>query len=313
MSYQAVNWAKDQDDLLLSEKAVLKALAERADENNRCWPGKKRISKDSGASMSSVKRAIKVLCAKNYIDYEERRLEREDRNLTNIYTLKIGNQSVKSSPVNEVEPNSIQEEPTLEADDFCSNPGEPREVHDEPRGGHSDPLKSIEYSEKDIIIKEHCSKNNLRSNFNQKNPNKQTICQQPKKTIQAVNAKVLEQIRQVRGEEFTNANALLIRSKLTANEDYCRKRGFPPDFWMAYQYVETGINNYLKTQYRTAKITAARDEKAAATANHLQSIAKSIQKKTSDIIWKSRTTLEALTDTTWADAINFDNEFECIS
>ena len=76
---------------------------------------------------------------------------------------------------------------------------------------------------------------------------------------------------------------------------------------MALQYVQTGLDNHLRSQYRTAKITASLDQKADAVATHQQAIANDIQRKTSNLQRQSRNALEALTDRSWGDGLNFND------
>ena len=57
MSISALNWAFEQD-LPHAEKSVLVALAHRADKDGYCYPGQKAIAAMTGASESTVRRAI---------------------------------------------------------------------------------------------------------------------------------------------------------------------------------------------------------------------------------------------------------------
>ncbi|NYZ70488.1 hypothetical protein H0A36_31235, partial [Endozoicomonas sp. SM1973] len=176
---------------------------------------------------------------------------------------------------------------------------------------HSDPQTVNEPSEKKrIIINEHRSENEQSLITDQPTPEKPKPEQQPEMTFQEVNAFVFESIEKQYGKEFTQANESLIQSKLIDNEAYCRQNNYNPKPSMALQYVLTGIDNSLRRQYRTAKITSALDQKADAVATHQQAIASDIQRKASELQHQSRTTLEALTDTSWADGIIFDDDLE---
>ena len=70
-----------------SEKFVLMALCDRANKkNNMCWPSHKDISKRTGYSNKTVRRAIKTLCELGIISYVKRR--KADGGLTsNLYTI----------------------------------------------------------------------------------------------------------------------------------------------------------------------------------------------------------------------------------
>ena len=70
-----------------SEKIVLLALCDRANKkNNMCWPSHKDISKRTGFSNKTVRRAIKTLCEIGIISYVQR--HKADGGLTsNLYTI----------------------------------------------------------------------------------------------------------------------------------------------------------------------------------------------------------------------------------
>lgn len=70
-----------------SEKVVLLALCDRANKkNNTCWPSHKDISKRTGFSNKTVRRAIKTLRELGFISYVKRR--KADGGLTsNLYTI----------------------------------------------------------------------------------------------------------------------------------------------------------------------------------------------------------------------------------
>ena len=70
-----------------SEKFVLMALCDRANKKTHmCWPSHKDISKRTGYSNKTVRRAIKTLCELGIISYVKRR--KADGGLTsNLYTI----------------------------------------------------------------------------------------------------------------------------------------------------------------------------------------------------------------------------------
>lgn len=66
MSFSATKWVWKQD-LPHVEKIVLLCLADRADENLKCWPSMETIAKDCGMCRRSVVRIIEKLREKNLI------------------------------------------------------------------------------------------------------------------------------------------------------------------------------------------------------------------------------------------------------
>lgn len=66
MSNEALTWAFRQD-LPLTQKFVLVALADYADENGECFPKHERTAQRTGTSVSTVKRAIKSLTETGYL------------------------------------------------------------------------------------------------------------------------------------------------------------------------------------------------------------------------------------------------------
>lgn len=84
MSISALNWAFEQD-LPHAEKSVLVALAHRADKNGYCYPGQKALSEMTGASESTVRRAIKSLDETGYLSREDRRRKNGSRTSTGYH------------------------------------------------------------------------------------------------------------------------------------------------------------------------------------------------------------------------------------
>lgn len=272
MSIAATKWANKQN-LGTTAKAVLKALAERANSANQCWPSIQTISKDSGASRSSVKRYIKVLKERQFINYFRRKVKDNTEDTSNLYVLKINNKSgeghyKKHSPSKKVGPTPVQGEPT----GYQGGPqtiNEPKEKRITNKGCRPE-------SEQGLIIDQ--------------------------KTIDEF---IIDEITQQYGEEFAKENKSLIRGKIIDYKRFCAKKGLEPGYGSAIEFVLTGISNKIKSTFRTAKITAGLDEKATATANHQSSIAKSIQQKTSEIARQVRSTIDVVTDRSWADGCSF--------
>ena len=84
MSISALNWAFEQD-LPHAEKSVLVALAHRADKDGYCYPGQKAIAAMTGASESTVRRAIKSLDEAGYLSREDRRRKNGSRTSTRYH------------------------------------------------------------------------------------------------------------------------------------------------------------------------------------------------------------------------------------
>lgn len=63
MSVQAITWALGFSDCTSTEKLVLLVLANYADEQGRCWPGRKRIASEACCSPATVSRVIKAMSA----------------------------------------------------------------------------------------------------------------------------------------------------------------------------------------------------------------------------------------------------------
>ena len=58
---------REHPNLSMNEKSVLKVLLERIDPAGYCWPSYKTIARDTGSSISVVKRTLKSLREKEYI------------------------------------------------------------------------------------------------------------------------------------------------------------------------------------------------------------------------------------------------------
>jgi len=72
MAYQATHWAWELD-LPMTQKFVLIALADMADEQLSCYPGQKRIARMVGSSDRTVRRALTELEELGLVEREERR------------------------------------------------------------------------------------------------------------------------------------------------------------------------------------------------------------------------------------------------
>ncbi|MFJ4038229.1 helix-turn-helix domain-containing protein [Microbacterium sp. NPDC090007] len=88
MSYKATNWAWELG-LKMPEKFVLVALADMADEKQSCYPGQATLSRMTGASERTVRRAITSLEDAGLLTREERRTEGGYRT-SDRYVLQVG-------------------------------------------------------------------------------------------------------------------------------------------------------------------------------------------------------------------------------
>jgi len=85
MSISAINWALNcVMGINSTQKSILIALADRANEDNQCWPSYEDICKRSCATRNAVSRALKVFDEKGLVSREQR------YNKSTIYTLKVG-------------------------------------------------------------------------------------------------------------------------------------------------------------------------------------------------------------------------------
>lgn len=72
MSIEAINWAFNQPITPMARKFVLVVLANYADEDYSCYPSQQKIADRIGASVETVRRAIKELEASGLIRREKR-------------------------------------------------------------------------------------------------------------------------------------------------------------------------------------------------------------------------------------------------
>lgn len=96
MSNEAITWAFKQD-LPTTQKFVLVALADYADEAGECFPSHNKTAERVGASRSTVRRAIKQLTEQGYLTYV--REQRKDGTFTsNRYSLNLSRGWGQSDP-----------------------------------------------------------------------------------------------------------------------------------------------------------------------------------------------------------------------
>lgn len=88
MSNHALNWAFSTP-LKTTQKFVLVALADYADEKNSCHPSHKSTAGRVGASVATVRRAIEALEDSGYLKVQ-RRATKDGRQTSNRYILNVG-------------------------------------------------------------------------------------------------------------------------------------------------------------------------------------------------------------------------------
>lgn len=97
MSFQAMTWATEQD-LKANEKIVLVMLANRCNhDTGRCDPAHKRLARECGMSLSTLKRCIEKLEAAGLLTIEHRELN--GVSLPNQYHLHLEVSSQRTPPV----------------------------------------------------------------------------------------------------------------------------------------------------------------------------------------------------------------------
>lgn len=88
MSNEALTWAFRQD-LPLTQKFVLVALADYADERGECFPKHETTAQRTGAGVSTVRRTIHELAAAGYLSIEHQFMD-DGRYRSNRYRLNVG-------------------------------------------------------------------------------------------------------------------------------------------------------------------------------------------------------------------------------
>ena len=88
MSVAAMAWAYAQQDTKGAEKFVLVTLADAADDDGVCWPGRRFIAERTGISPAQVSRHLAKLEAKGLLRREERVREDGSR-ASNLYVLPL--------------------------------------------------------------------------------------------------------------------------------------------------------------------------------------------------------------------------------
>lgn len=124
MSFQAMTWAVDQD-LKTNEKMVLVMLANCSNHHTgQCNPSHKRLAKECGMSISTLKRCIERLEEAGFLKIERR--GQDGVSLPNQYDLKIGfTPDPKPEQVDSICVEDTQNEPTPVQDELPPAQSEP--------------------------------------------------------------------------------------------------------------------------------------------------------------------------------------------
>lgn len=96
MSFKAMAWAAEQHPPTATAKLALLMMASMADrDTNRCWPSYQRLADDCMCSRRTIASTIKSLAEDGYITVANR--FNEGGQTSNIYTLKLGRESVSAN------------------------------------------------------------------------------------------------------------------------------------------------------------------------------------------------------------------------
>lgn len=71
------------------QRALLMALADRANDSGECWPSIATLAKESGFSRSTVRASLNTLKDAGFINWKQRRDESGDLT-SNLYILNLG-------------------------------------------------------------------------------------------------------------------------------------------------------------------------------------------------------------------------------
>ena len=88
MSIRAMNWAFEQT-LPMSEKFTLVVLANYADEQHSCFPSQGRIAEDMSASETTVRRNVKALEERGFVE-RSKRVDKGGHRTSDRYRLAVG-------------------------------------------------------------------------------------------------------------------------------------------------------------------------------------------------------------------------------
>lgn len=93
MSYRALHWAWTREGLTSTQRVLLVALADMADESESCYPGQKRLARMCACDPGTVSRAMKALEQKGLVS-RERRVRENGSRTSDRYVLAVGGDSL---------------------------------------------------------------------------------------------------------------------------------------------------------------------------------------------------------------------------
>ncbi len=105
MSFRCMAWASKQKTGSGTRKLVLIMLADRAGDNNKCYPSHARLAEDCDLSIDTVRRAIKQLEKDGFLKIIHR--VKDGTKLSNVYLLGVvaekgkGTSRERDKPINE--------------------------------------------------------------------------------------------------------------------------------------------------------------------------------------------------------------------
>jgi DNA-binding MarR family transcriptional regulator len=140
MSSKAMAWAWNVDGIKSSEKLVLLRLADHANDQGLCWPGKDSLADVCGMTRRTVDAAILKLEQSKLISITRRSTD-AGRNRSNVYQLHLNQgelfnpaettspQNLRDSNICQVTPQNLREDPAKSAPEPTIEPKtEPKEL-----------------------------------------------------------------------------------------------------------------------------------------------------------------------------------------
>src|ERR1051325_706016 len=94
MSFEATNWAFEQEVGKASAKFVLVSLADHADRERKCWPSLRRIAIRTELSRDTIVRSIQLLESRGLIRVVRR--HKGLSSLSNMYYVNCGAERLTS-------------------------------------------------------------------------------------------------------------------------------------------------------------------------------------------------------------------------
>ena len=89
MSFEYIINSLKTNNLSSAEKLTVICLANRADDNGKCFPSLQTIANDTSQSVRNAHRIIKKLKQRGIVEQQQQRLESDLRRKRNIYILNL--------------------------------------------------------------------------------------------------------------------------------------------------------------------------------------------------------------------------------